>query len=109
VVRRFILAEFKRVAGVNEVPPGKGVVAKVGGKEIAVFNVEGAFFAIDNTCTHRGGPLGEGVLRGTTVNCPWHGSGFDVTSGQAVAPPASTGVASYSTKVEEGSIWVALA
>jgi nitrite reductase/ring-hydroxylating ferredoxin subunit len=103
------LAEFKRVAGVNEIPSGKGIVADVGGKEIAVFNVEGAFYAIDNICTHRGGPLGEGVLRDAMVNCPWHGSGFDVTSGKVLAPPASTGVASYPTKVEAGGVWVALA
>jgi nitrite reductase/ring-hydroxylating ferredoxin subunit len=108
MVRRYKLAEFIRVAGVNEVPPGKGIVVEVSGRKIAVFNIDGDFFAIDNICAHRGGPLGEGVLRGTTVNCPWHGSGFDVTSGQVLGPPASTGVASYSTKVAEGGIWVAL-
>ena len=102
------MAEFRRVASVNEIPPGKGIVAEVDSKKIAVFNVKGVFYAIDNICAHQGGPLGEGPLRGTTVNCPWHGSGFDVTSGQVLGPPASTGVTSYSTKVEEGGIWVAL-
>ena len=102
------MAEFRRVASVNEIPPGKGIVAEVDSKKIAVFNVKGVFYAIDNICAHRGGPLGEGLLRSTTVNCPWHGSGFDVTSGQVLGPPASTGVTSYSTKVEEGGIWVAL-
>lgn len=99
---------FKRVANVDDVSPGKAIIVQVDGKQIAVFNVKGLFYAIDNTCSHRGGPLGEGSLRGTTVNCPWHGAQFDVTNGQVLGPPAPAGVTSYSTKVEEGSVWVAL-
>lgn len=99
---------FRRVASVDEISPGKGIVVEVDGKQIAVFNVKGLFYAIDNTCSHRGGPLGEGSLHGTTVNCPWHGSQFDVTNGQVLGPPAPAGVTSYSTEVDEGSVWVAL-
>lgn len=99
---------FRRVASVDDIPPGKGIVVQVDGKEIAVFSVNGLFYAIDNTCSHRGGPLGEGSLHGTTVNCPWHGAQFDVSNGQVFGPPASAGVTSYSTKVEEGSVCVSL-
>ena len=99
---------FRRVASIDDIAPGKGIVVEVDGKQIAVFNIQGLFYAIDNTCPHRGGPLGEGSLRGTTVNCPWHGAQFDVTNGQVLGPPALTGVTSYTTKVEEGSVWVAL-
>jgi hypothetical protein len=58
------MPEYVRVIGVGDLPPGKGQVAEVNGREIAIFNNEGSFFAVDNTCAHRGGPLGEGELGG---------------------------------------------
>jgi nitrite reductase (NADH) small subunit len=102
------MAAFRRVANVNDIPSGHGAVVEVGGKQIALFNIQGIFHAIDNTCTHRGGPLGEGNLRGTTITCPWHGSQFNVTNGQVLGPPAVFDVASYPTKVEEDGVWVAV-
>ncbi len=71
-----------KVATKADIPPGTGKVVEVGGKTIAVFNSEGTFYAIDNTCKHRGGPLGEGALSGTSVTCPWHGWEYDVSSGE---------------------------
>jgi len=71
----------------------------VGGKTLALFNVNGAFYAIDDTCTHRGGPLSEGSLAGSQVTCPWHGAQFDVTTGAVQRPPAPTGVAGYKVQV----------
>jgi nitrite reductase/ring-hydroxylating ferredoxin subunit len=100
------MAEFKRVAYVSDIPRGEGVVVKVDGCEVAVFNVNGEFYAIGNTCTHRGGPLAEGNLRGKVVTCPWHGAQFDVTTGEVVSPPAPTDQPSYPTKVENGAVWV---
>ena len=100
------MAELQRVANVDDMPPGKGIVIAVDGKEIAVFNVGGDFYAVDNTCTHRGGPVGEGYLRGNVVSCPWHGAQFDVTSGQVVSPPAPGDIPTYSTHVEDGGVWV---
>ncbi|MER3423674.1 MAG: non-heme iron oxygenase ferredoxin subunit, partial [Nitrospiraceae bacterium] len=61
------MPEFKRVAGTADIAPGTGIVAEVDGHAIAVFNVDGTFYAIDNTCVHRGGPLGEGELEGDIV------------------------------------------
>ena len=78
------MAEWTRIGTTNEVAPGCGKVFEVGGQKIAVFNVGGAFYAIDNTCLHRGGPLGEGMLEGTTVTCPWHGWQYDCRTGQNV-------------------------
>ncbi len=71
-----------KVATKAEIPAGTGKVVEAGGRSVAVFNCGGVFYAIDGTCVHRGGPLGEGSLAGTTVTCPWHGWEYDVTSGQ---------------------------
>lgn len=100
--------KYRRVAEAKDIPLGQGTVVEVDGKQIALFNVAGVFYAVENACAHRGGPLGEGTLRGTTVNCPWHGAQFDVTSGQVLGPPASRNVTSYATQVEDGSVWVAI-
>ncbi len=68
---------------------------EAGGKKIAIFNVEGTLFAIDDTCTHRGGPLSEGTVAGTEITCPWHGAIFDVTSGAVLGAPAPRDVERY--------------
>ena len=73
-----------RVADINHVPPGTGKVIRARGRAIALFNISGTFYALDNVCTHRGGPLGEGKVDGTVVTCPWHGNQFDVTTGRVV-------------------------
>jgi len=67
------MADYIRVIGVKDIAPGSGHVTEVNGQSIAIFNVDGTFFALDNTCAHRGGPLGEGELDGEVVTCPWHG------------------------------------
>jgi nitrite reductase/ring-hydroxylating ferredoxin subunit len=102
------MTKFKRVANVTSISSGKAAVFDVDGKKIAVYNVAGVFYAVDNACSHRGGPLGEGSLHGTTITCPWHGAQFDVTSGQVLGLPASADITSYATKVEEGGVWVAI-
>lgn len=90
---------FVKVATVQEIPPGKSKQAKVGGKTLAVFNVNGSFYAIDDTCPHRGAPLWEGELEGTHVICPWHAATFDVTTGAHLTPPARSDVACYKVQV----------
>ncbi|MEM3085912.1 MAG: Rieske 2Fe-2S domain-containing protein [Halobacteria archaeon] len=99
------MAEFRRVAAVSEIPPGKGKTVAVGAKKIALFNVEGKFYAIDNACLHRGGPLGEGECGGKVVTCPWHGWEWDVTTGANTANP-SVKVATYPVKVQGQEIQV---
>ncbi len=98
------MPEFVKVASSDEVAPGQAKLVEAGGKEIALFNVGGSFHAIDNSCTHIGGPLCEGELDGTEVTCPWHGAMFDVTSGAALGPPASEGVNCYNVRIEAGDV-----
>ena len=100
------MAGFVKVAKTDEIVPGQGKIIEVGGKKIALFNVEGSFYAIDDTCTHRGGPLSEGVLEGKQVTCPWHGARYDVTTGAVLSPPAPQGVARYDIRVEGSDIEV---
>jgi nitrite reductase/ring-hydroxylating ferredoxin subunit len=90
---------FTKVAAVGEIPDGRGKQVTAGGKELAVFNCGGTFYAIDNTCSHSGGPLAEGDCTGTEVLCPWHGAAFDVTTGKHLSPPARRDVAAYKVQV----------
>jgi len=93
------MADFVKVAKTNEIEPGHGRLVETGGKQIALFNVDGQFFAVDNTCTHRGGPLAEGEISGHEVTCPWHGATFDVRTGQVLGPPAQRVVVCYGLRV----------
>lgn len=99
------MAEFQKVATVSEIPPGKGKAIAVGAKKIALFNVDGKFHAIDNTCLHRGGPLGEGDLKGARITCPWHGWEYDVTTGTSAVNP-SVKVATYPARVQGQEVQV---
>ena len=96
---------FERVARVDEIPVGKSLIVQVNGKPIAVFNVDGQFFAIYNTCPHEGGPLGEGRLKGCVVACPWHDLAFDVRNGQATDGGGYC-VGSYEVRVEGTEVFV---
>jgi nitrite reductase (NADH) small subunit len=71
-----------RVASVQEIPPGSSREVMVGDQIVAIYNCDGQFHALDGVCPHAGGPLAQGVVRGTTVTCPWHGWQFDVCTGQ---------------------------
>jgi nitrite reductase/ring-hydroxylating ferredoxin subunit len=95
-----------KIAQTSELSSGMGKVVQAEGRGIALFNVEGVFYAIDNTCTHRGGPLGEGELKGDTVECPWHGAQFNLKTGAVTAPPARTSVRSLPVKVEGSDVLV---
>lgn len=100
------MAKTVKVAQTSDLSPGTGKGVKADGRNIAPFNVEGTFFAIDNTCTHRGGPLGEGELSGDTVECPWHRAHFNVKTGAVTSPPAGAGVRSFLVKVEGNDVLV---
>ncbi|HVP10634.1 MAG TPA: non-heme iron oxygenase ferredoxin subunit [Phycisphaerae bacterium] len=94
------MPEFIKVAKTSEVPPGKSKVVDLGGLRIALFNVDGRYFAIDDVCTHAGGSLSEGGLHGATVECPLHGARFDLATGRVLDPPAETDVAAYRVHIE---------
>lgn len=96
---------FARAAKVAEVPSGTIHQFQVEGKAVALANVAGNFYAINDVCVHRGGPLGEGELEGKVVTCPWHGWQYDVTSGKVIQNP-SMGVSCYPTEVRGDEIFV---
>ena len=100
------MPSYVKVAKSSDIEPGTAKLVEAGGKRIALFNVEGNFHAIDETCTHRGGPLSEGMLAGNEVTCPWHGAVFDVTTGEVIGLPAPRGVASYPVRVEGDDVEV---
>ena len=82
------MSDAVKVASKKDVPPGEARIVRVKESEVALFNVNGNFYAIDNVCPHRGGPLAEGALDGCIVTCPWHGWQFDVTTGALAMNPA---------------------
>jgi len=102
------MAAFVKVATTGELAPGQAKRVEAQGKRIALFNVGGTYHAIDDTCTHRGGPLSEGQVQGNVVTCPWHGAKFDVTTGAVTGPPARAGVASFRTRVNGPDVEVEL-
>jgi nitrite reductase (NADH) small subunit len=93
------MAEFVRVAALADVKSGQGIVAEAKGKTLAVFNVDGTIHAIDNTCCHRDGPLGEGELEGDIVTCPWHGWRYNVTTGACMNNPSAK-VEAYQVQID---------
>jgi len=95
---------FVRACATSEIAPGTGKPLAVAAKDVAVFNVDGTFYAVDNTCPHRGGPLGEGELEGCAVTCPWHAWTFDLKTGESLTDDLK--VACYETKVEGESVLV---
>src|SRR5205823_14786062 len=86
-------------------PEGKPTCVTVGARTIAVFKVSGKTYELDNTCTHLGGPLCKGRLDGFVVQCPWHGSRFDVRSGQVACSPARKPVKAYPVTVAARRVW----
>ena len=94
------------VAKVSETPPGAISVYEVGGVRIALCNVNGRFYAIDDVCTHDSGPLDQGELDGEQVECPRHGAKFDVTTGRATVLPAVRPVKTYRVEVEGDDVKV---
>ncbi len=89
-----------KVAEKKDLPAGSAIAVEVNGKEIALFNVDDKYYAIDNACTHVGGSLAEGSVDGNEVTCPLHGATFDITSGKVTGEPAEDDVKGYNVIVE---------
>jgi nitrite reductase/ring-hydroxylating ferredoxin subunit len=103
------MAEYFKVATTSDIAPGCGAVVEVNGRSIALFNVNGRFYALDNTCLHRGGPLGDGHVdvNNATVQCPWHGWLYSLTTG--VSPVnESVKVECFEVQVEGDDVKIAL-
>lgn len=100
------MADWVKVAAVGEIVPGACKVADVDGTMVAVFNIGGEFFAIEDVCTHDGGELASGVLEGDQIICPRHGARFCVRTGEAMSAPAYEPTAKFPLRVENGVIEV---
>jgi nitrite reductase/ring-hydroxylating ferredoxin subunit len=101
------VAEFIEVARLDELPPGSGTVVTIADKDVALFNVEGTVYAMENTCLHQGQSLGSSPLDGCVVTCRAHGWRYNVTTGNTLHVP-DYGVQTYPVKVVEGKIMIAL-
>jgi 3-phenylpropionate/trans-cinnamate dioxygenase ferredoxin component len=101
-------AEFVTVATADEVQPGERLIVELGRRWVAVFNIDGQYYAIEDRCTHDDGPVAEGELRGCIIECPRHGATFDVTNGKVLSPPALVDVPTFAVRVEGNNIQVRL-
>jgi 3-phenylpropionate/trans-cinnamate dioxygenase ferredoxin subunit len=97
---------FVTVARVGDIPEGGVKVVRLEDQSVAVFHVDGAYYAMDDICTHDGGPLAEGILEGDVIECPRHGAKFDVRTGAVLSLPAITPVPTYAVRVEGDEIKV---
>jgi len=100
------MTRFVKVASVDDIGPGEKRIIDVEGTPIVVIHLDGEFYAVEDVCTHDGGPLGEGKLDGHELVCPRHGARFDVRTGEATKMPAFEPVATYEVRVEDGGVWV---
>ena len=101
------MPNFVRVASISDLNPGENKIVFIEDEEIALFNIDGEFFAISNSCPHRGGPLGDGTLEGDIITCPLHGWRFNVKSGMNEVMP-NVKVQCYQVKIEGNDILVSL-
>jgi 3-phenylpropionate/trans-cinnamate dioxygenase ferredoxin component len=97
------MPEFVKVMEVTDLPPGQCTAVDVNGIAVAIFNVDGSFYAIDHFCPHQGGPLGEGWLEGELVMCPWHAWQFNVRTGESTFVPGF-GVRTFQVLVEGNDV-----
>jgi 3-phenylpropionate/trans-cinnamate dioxygenase ferredoxin subunit len=100
------MSEWVDVAAVNELPPGTHRVVDVDGARVAVFNLDGVYYAIEDVCTHDGGELTGGVVKGEEIVCPRHGARFSIKTGAVLAPPAYEPVRSFPIRVRDGRVQV---
>jgi 3-phenylpropionate/trans-cinnamate dioxygenase ferredoxin component len=96
------------VATIEEIKPGERMVVEIGRRWVAVFNVDGEYHAIEDVCTHDGGPLAEGTLIDCVIECPRHGAQFDIRDGRVLAPPALIPVPAYPVRVVNDEIQVGM-
>jgi 3-phenylpropionate/trans-cinnamate dioxygenase ferredoxin subunit len=101
------MAEFVRVARVEDVPPGEMTVIELDGHLICLANVAGHFCAVEDDCTHIGGPLDEGELQGEVLTCPWHLAQFDIRTGKVLRGPARIDLPTYAVRVEGDDVLLA--
>ncbi len=102
------MGDLVKIAEVGELAPGEKKLVEVEGLAIALFNVDGEYYAIDDVCTHDGGPLAEGELDGEEIECPRHGARFNVKTGEALCMPAFESVETYEVVVEGSDVKISI-
>ncbi len=102
------MSDFVRVSSTNEISDPGRMLVEVEDRMIALFHVGGRFYAIDDVCTHDGGPLAEGQLEGFAIACPRHGAKFDIRDGRVLSMPATQPTVAHEVKVEGGEVFVRL-
>lgn len=100
------MSDWIDVARIEELPPGARKVVNVDGAAVAVFNLGGEYYAIEDVCTHDGGDLAGGEVEGDAIVCPRHGARFSIRTGEVLAPPAYEPVATFPVRVHNGVIQV---
>lgn len=101
------MEKFAVLGSAEDIEEGSVRVYQVGTREIAVFHIQGRYYAVDNVCPHRGGPIAEGERKGTVVTCPWHAWSFEVTTGQCTFHAAAR-LETFAVRVEEGKLKIQL-
>ena len=102
------MAEFHKVAKADEVGPGEVKQYQIEGRPVALCNVDGELYALEDICTHAFAHLSEGGLEGGQIKCPLHGAKFDVKTGKALTLPAVKAVPTHELKIEDGNVYIAL-
>lgn len=100
------IGDWIEACDASDVAPGAGLRIEIGDEPIAVWNVDGSYFATQDTCTHEETSLAEGDLWGEVVECPLHGAQFDVTNGEVLSLPAVVPLKTYPVKLENGKLFI---
>src|SRR3990170_2743560 len=101
-----MIEDFVRVANTKDIPHSQMREVQIDDENTCLANIDGKYYAINNVCSHEGGPLADGKLEGYEVECPWHNSRFDVRTGEVISPPAIESLPSYEVKVDGASIFI---
>lgn len=100
------MANWTNVGSVDEIPPGRYKTIDINDVLVAVFNIDGTLYAIEDVCTHDGGVLTGGELKGCVISCPRHGAQFDVRNGEVLSAPAYEPITSFPVRVVDGMVQV---
>lgn len=100
------MPDFVKAISLKELPPGASAQIHVQGRDIALFNVDGQIYAIDDHCSHAEAPLSDGVVHGCEIECPLHGARFDLKTGENLTPPALEPVDTFEIKIEGDDVYI---
>ena len=100
------MGTFVEVAKKSEIPDNSVIAVEAGGKRLALINLNGEIYAIDDDCPHEGGPLSEGEIHGDEIACPWHTSHFNIKTGRVMMDPATEDVVTYRVRVVDDAVEV---